>query len=66
MTQDGCDPLLGVSFSPSGQLLALISRSAVHLYQVIELASQIICSYIYVSSYHGYTDMLFFCIRSYM
>ncbi len=34
MTQDGCDPLLGVSFSPSGHLLALISRSAIHLYQV--------------------------------
>ena len=35
MTQDGCDPLLGVSFSPSGHLLAILSRSAVYLYQVI-------------------------------
>jgi hypothetical protein len=34
MTQDGCDPLLGVSFSPSGHLLALLSRSAIYLYQV--------------------------------
>ena len=34
MSQEGCDPLLSVKFSPSGVKLAMLARSALYLYQV--------------------------------
>lgn len=34
ITQEGCDPLIAVRFAPDGQSLALISRSALYIYQV--------------------------------